>query len=169
MPQDEDHALQPLSPYGITKLCTEKYLYFYQSTWGIDFVALRYGNVYGPRQNPHGEAGVVAIFCERMLDGKQPIVNGDGLQTRDYVHVSDVVSANIAALEKGVSGIFNVGTSIETTVVTLFETLRDELAPHMPVEHGPGKPGRTGVVQYYLLWQLPRRWTGLLLLLFATD
>lgn len=150
VPQDEDHALQPLSPYGITKLCSEKYLYFYQNTWGIDFVALRYGNVYGPRQNPHGEAGVVAIFCERMLDGLQPIVNGDGQQTRDYVHVSDVVAANIAALEKGISGIFNVGTSVETSVVTLFETLRDELAPELPVKHGDGKPGeqRRSVLSY---------------------
>ncbi|MDE2995340.1 MAG: NAD-dependent epimerase/dehydratase family protein [Bacteroidota bacterium] len=140
-PQPEEHPLQPLSPYGITKLCSEKYLFFYEHVHGISFVALRYGNVYGPRQNPHGEAGVVAIFCERMLDGKQPIVNGDGLQTRDYVHVKDVVRANMSAIEYHESGIFNVGTAVETDVVTLFEVLRDELAPDMPVEHGPGKAG----------------------------
>jgi len=150
VPQTEDHALQPLSPYGITKLCSEKYLFFYEDTHGIEYVALRYGNVYGPRQNPHGEAGVVAIFCERMLDGKQPVVNGDGKQTRDYVHVRDVVAANIAVLNHQGSGIFNVGTSVETDVVTLFEILRDELAPHMPTEHGPGKPGeqRRSVLSY---------------------
>ena len=149
-PQDENHPLQPLSPYGITKLCSEKYLYFYEDTHGIEFVALRYGNVYGPRQNPHGEAGVVAIFCERMLDGKQPVVNGDGRQTRDYVNVADVVRANMLALQYEGSGIFNVGTGVETDVVTLFEVLRDELAPEMPTEHGPGKPGeqRRSVLSY---------------------
>lgn len=150
IPQTEEHALQPLSPYGITKLCSEKYLFFYESTYGIEYVALRYGNVYGPRQNPHGEAGVVAIFCERMLDGRQPVVNGDGKQTRDYVHVKDVVAANLSALGHQGSGVFNVGTSIETDVVTLFEHLRDELAPAMPTEHGPGKPGeqRRSVLSY---------------------
>ncbi|MGA0255221.1 MAG: NAD-dependent epimerase/dehydratase family protein [Rhodothermales bacterium] len=150
IPQTEEHALQPLSPYGITKLCSEKYLFFYESTYGIEYVALRYGNVYGPRQNPHGEAGVVAIFCERMLDGRQPVVNGDGKQTRDYVHVKDVVAANLSAFGHQGSGVFNVGTSIETDVVTLFEHLRDELAPAMPTEHGPGKPGeqRRSVLSY---------------------
>lgn len=150
IPQTEEHALQPLSPYGITKLCSEKYLFFYESTYGIEYVALRYGNVYGPRQNPYGEAGVVAIFCERMLDGRQPVVNGDGKQTRDYVHVKDVVAANLSALGHQGSGVFNVGTSIETDVVTLFEHLRDELAPAMPTEHGPGKPGeqRRSVLSY---------------------
>ncbi len=149
-PQTEAHPLQPLSPYGITKLCSEKYLFFYEDTHGIEYVALRYGNVYGPRQNPHGEAGVVAIFCERMLDGKQPVINGDGRQTRDYVHVRDVVAANLAALSLEESGVFNVGTSIETDVVMLFETLRDELAPNMPTEYGPGKPGeqRRSVLSY---------------------
>lgn len=140
-PQTEDHPLQPLSPYGITKLSSEKYLFFYEDTHGIEFVALRYGNVYGPRQNPHGEAGVVAIFCERMLAGQQPIVNGDGKQTRDYVHVQDVVAANMKALAYKGSGIFNVGTGVETDVVQLFEILRDELAPDMKVVHGPGKAG----------------------------
>jgi len=150
IPQTEEHALQPLSPYGITKLCSEKYLFFYEFTYGIEYVALRYGNVYGPRQNPYGEAGVVAIFCERMLDGRQPVVNGDGKQTRDYVHVKDVVAANLSALGHQGSGVFNVGTSIETDVVTLFEHLRDELAPAMPTEHGPGKPGeqRRSVLSY---------------------
>jgi len=141
VPQDEQHSLNPLSPYGITKLCTEKYLFFYEQTHGIEWVALRYGNVYGPRQNPHGEAGVVAIFAERMLAGQQPVINGDGLQTRDYVYVRDVVDANLKALNHAGSGIFNVGTSVETDVNTLFRVIRDALAPDMPEEHGPGKPG----------------------------
>ena len=141
VPQDETHTLQPLSPYGITKLCSEKYLHFYKSSYGIDYVALRYGNVYGPRQNPHGEAGVVAIFSDRMLDGKQPSIYGDGLQTRDYVFVADVVNANMLALDFGGSDIFNVGTGVETNVIQLFRTLRDVLAPDMNEVHAPGKPG----------------------------
>ena len=141
VPQDENHTLQPLSPYGITKLCSEKYLHFYKVTYGIDYVALRYGNVYGPRQNPHGEAGVVAIFSERMLDGKQASINGDGLQTRDYVFVSDVVEANMKALAFSGSDIFNVGTGVETNVVQLFRTLRDVLAPEMEEVFAPGQPG----------------------------
>ncbi len=151
-PQDELHPLRPLSPYGITKLCTEKYLFYYKEQYGIKYVALRYANVYGPRQNPHGEAGVVAIFTERMLQGKQPFINGDGLQTRDYVFVGDVVRANLAALEYDASGIFNVGTGIETNVVELFRTIRDLIDPSIPEEHAPGKPGeqRRSVLGYDL-------------------
>lgn len=141
VPQDESHTLQPLSPYGITKLCSEKYLHFYKESYGIEYVALRYGNVYGPRQNPHGEAGVVAIFCERMLDSKQPTIYGDGLQTRDYVFVTDVVAANLKALEFSGSDIFNVGTGVETNVVELFRTLRDAIAPAMTEQYAAGKAG----------------------------
>ena len=140
-PQDEDHPVRPLSPYGITKLCTEKYLYFYQQQHGIDYVALRYANVYGPRQNPHGEAGVVAIFTQRMLKGDQPIINGDGKQTRDYVFVGDVVQANLAALGYDASGVFNVGTGTETNVNELFHTIRDLTGADIPEEHGEAKPG----------------------------
>lgn len=140
-PQDEAHPVRPLSPYGITKLCTEKYLYFYEQQYGIDYVALRYANVYGPRQNPHGEAGVVAIFTQRMLGGGQPVINGDGKQTRDYVYVGDVVRANLAALDYEGSGIFNVGTGIETNVNQLFRTIRTLTGADIPEEHGPAKPG----------------------------
>lgn len=140
-PQDEDHPVRPLSPYGITKLCTEKYLYFYQQQYGIDYVALRYANVYGPRQNPHGEAGVVAIFTQRMLKGEQPIINGDGMQTRDYVFVGDVVQANLAALKYDGSGVFNVGTGVETNVNELFLTIRELTGADIPEEHGEAKPG----------------------------
>ncbi len=140
-PQDEDHALRPLSPYGITKLTTEKYLFFYEQQYGIQHVVLRYANVYGPRQNPYGEAGVVAIFTERMLEGKQPVIYGDGEQTRDYVFVEDVVQANVLALDHAGSGIFNVGTSRETSVNELFRLIRDQIDESIPEEHAEGKPG----------------------------
>ncbi|MBO6577344.1 MAG: NAD-dependent epimerase/dehydratase family protein [Rhodothermales bacterium] len=149
-PQDEAHPLNPLSPYGIAKLSSEKYLYFYEQEYGISWVALRYGNVYGPRQNPHGEAGVVAIFCERLLQDKPTVINGDGKQTRDYVFVRDVVAANMAAMEHEGSGVFNVGTGVETDVNELFRTLRDLVDPAIPENHGPAKPGeqRRSVLSY---------------------
>lgn len=150
VPQDEEHALRPLSPYGITKLTTEKYLFFYEKQYDISHVILRYANVYGPRQNPYGEAGVVAIFAERMLDGKQPIIYGDGEQTRDYVFVKDVVRANTAALDYAGSGIFNVGTSRETSVNDLFRLIRDNIDESIPEEHGQAKPGeqRRSILSY---------------------
>lgn len=155
-PQNEDHPLQPVSPYGITKLCSEKYLYYYQQSYGISYVALRYANVYGPRQNPHGEAGVVAIFTQKMLEGKQPFINGDGLQTRDYVYVGDVVRANVCALSYDHSGIFNVGTRIETNVNTLFRTIRSMTSLEIPEVHAAGQPGeqRRSVLDYKLSLQV---------------
>ncbi len=149
-PQDEAHPLRPLSPYGITKLCTERYLYYYEQEFGIPSVVLRYANVYGPRQNPHGEAGVVAIFCERLLDGKQPVIYGDGAQTRDYVYVGDVVRANLRALEYAASGTFNVGTSIETNVNELFRAIRDRIDDSVEEVHEKGRPGeqRRSVLDY---------------------
>ncbi|NNF03158.1 MAG: NAD-dependent epimerase/dehydratase family protein [Rhodothermales bacterium] len=141
VPQDEHHSLKPLSPYGIAKLASEKYLYFYFDSYGIESVSLRYGNVYGPRQNPHGEAGVVAIFAQKMLGGGEPVINGDGEQTRDYVHVADVVRANMAALDVDGYDVVNIGTGRETSVNDLFRILRDELAPELEERHGPGKPG----------------------------
>lgn len=156
VPQDENHALRPLSPYGITKLVTEKYLYFYEQQYGIRYVALRYANVYGPRQNPHGEAGVVAIFTQRMLRHQQAFVNGDGLQTRDYVFVRDVVRANLAALAyDGPSGVFNVGTGVETDVVTLFREINALTGGHTQELHGPAAAGeqRRSVLSYALTQQ----------------
>lgn len=140
-PQDEAHPLNPLSPYGITKLCSEKYLHFYHHAYGITWTALRYGNVYGPRQNPHGEAGVVAIFAQRLLAGLPTVVNGDGLQTRDYVHVQDVVTANLAALSTRCVGTINIGTGVETNVNQLFRVVRDTLSPESEEHHGPAKAG----------------------------
>ncbi|MGA7304203.1 MAG: NAD-dependent epimerase/dehydratase family protein [Rhodothermales bacterium] len=140
-PQDEQHPARPLSPYGITKLATEKYLFFYKQTYGVDYVALRYGNVFGPRQNPHGEAGVVAIFTERMLRSEPVWINGSGRQTRDYVFVGDVVRANMAALSYSGSGIFNVGTGIETDVNYLFRAIRSLTNADVEEQHADAKPG----------------------------
>ncbi len=140
-PQDEDHPRNPMSPYGITKLVSEHYLRFYADVHGIKYVNLRYGNVYGPRQNAHGEAGVVAIFTERMLRGQDCFINGDGLQTRDYVHVDDVVQANILALDYDKNDTFNVGTATETNVVELFQHLRDHCGSDTPQTHAEAKPG----------------------------
>ena len=123
-PADENHPTKPLSPYGITKLTCEKYLYYYHKTYGLNYVSLRYSNVYGPRQDPYGEAGVVAIFSQKMLAGDQPIINGSGEQTRDYVFVEDVARANILTLERDVFGEFNIGTGIETTVNSLFKEIK---------------------------------------------
>ncbi|MBN2001592.1 NAD-dependent epimerase/dehydratase family protein [candidate division KSB1 bacterium] len=140
-PADEQHNTQPLSPYGITKLIGEKYLYFYKQNGGPDYVALRYANVFGPRQNPHGEAGVVAIFSKMLLSGDQPVINGTGEQTRDFVYVKDVVQANVLALEYPSSDIFNVGTGIETNVNQIYRAINQLTGANKPEKHGPGKEG----------------------------
>lgn len=140
-PADEEHPTRPLSPYGISKLSTEKYLFFYKETYGTQFVVLRYANVYGPRQNPHGEAGVVAIFAAKLLKGEQAVINGDGKQTRDYTYVGDVVRANVLALHAKHSDTFNVGTGVETDVNVLFRKLAEVLNPSAPENHGPAKSG----------------------------
>jgi len=140
-PADEEHPTRPISPYGVAKLTTEHYLYYYQAVHGIEWIALRYANVFGPRQNPEGEAGVVAIFTTKMLKGAQPIINGEGTQTRDYVFVGDVVQANVLALQRAGSGIFNVGTGIETDVNTLFRRLRSYTGSLCEEKHGEAKKG----------------------------
>jgi len=117
-PADESHPLAPISPYGVAKLATEHYLYYYYQAYGLEYIALRYANIYGPRQDPHGEAGVVAIFSNMMLAGKAPVINGDGLQTRDYVYVGDVVKVSLAAVRSDFVGPVNIGTGRETDVVT---------------------------------------------------
>lgn len=122
-PANEQHRTDPLSPYGIAKLTIEKYLQFYAATYGIPFVALRYGNVYGPRQNALGEAGVIAIFAGKLLQRTAPTIYGDGKQTRDYIYIDDVVACNMRALDPGVRGIFNVGTGKETDVNTIAREL----------------------------------------------
>ena len=109
--------------------------------YGINHVILRYANVYGPRQNPHGEAGVVAIFCSKMLNGEQPVINGDGKQTRDYTFVGDVVQANLLALSYNGSAIYNIGTGVESNVNKLFFELRSHLHPKCLEQHAPPKAG----------------------------
>jgi UDP-glucose 4-epimerase len=140
-PAPEGHATQPLSPYGISKLAGETYLAYYQRANGLLHVCLRFSNVYGPRQDPEGEAGVVAIFTRKMLAGEQPVINGNGRQTRDFVYVEDVVEANLLAMGKDVQGVFNVGTGTETTINELFRLLADVAKPGCKEIHGPAKKG----------------------------
>jgi len=140
-PAPEDHRERPVSPYGVSKLAGERYLYYFHTQHDLDVTCLRYANVYGERQNPHGEAGVVAIFLSRLIAGHAPTINGDGLQTRDYIHVSDIVQANLGVV--GLEGFhtFNVGTGIETSVVDLYQGLRKAVGSELDASHGPAKPG----------------------------
>lgn len=140
-PAPEDHPARPVSPYGVSKLAAERYLFYFHTQYGLDATCLRFANVYGERQNPHGEAGVVAIFLKRLLQGERARINGDGLQTRDYIHVSDVVTANLAALGRPGFKIYNVGTGLETDVVTLYREIAACLGDSRAAEHGPAAPG----------------------------
>lgn len=140
-PATEEHPAQPLSPYGVAKLGVERYLYFYHAQYGLHATCLRYANVYGPRQNPHGEAGVVAIFLHRLLAGEPCIINGDGMQTRDYVYVQDVVAANLAVVGLPGFHVYNVGTGKETSVLALYQMLAKAVGSTKPPIHGPEKPG----------------------------
>ena len=140
-PAGEEEPLRPVSPYGVAKATGELYLHYYRVVHGLGSVALRYGNVYGPRQDPFGEAGVVAIFTEKLLSGGQPLINGDGMQTRDYVYVGDVVEANVSALHPKASGSFNIGTGVEKNVNELFWSLVKITGRSVKEIHGPAKPG----------------------------
>lgn len=140
-PFNEEMMPAPLSPYGVSKRSAELYLGFYHAQYGIPFVALRYANVYGPRQNPHGEAGVVSIFSKKILERMQPVINGDGLQTRDYVFVEDVAAANVLALNTPEIGAFNIGTSIETDVNSIFELVNKNFGADWKQAHGPVREG----------------------------
>ena len=140
-PAPESHATRPLSPYGISKLAGEYYLAYYQRVSGIQYVSLRFSNVYGPRQDPYGEAGVVAIFTQKMLAGEQPIINGNGRQTRDFIYVDDVVEAQMAVLGRDIQGIYNVGTAHETSVNELFGKLVGLTKSGCKQLYGPSKKG----------------------------
>jgi UDP-glucose 4-epimerase len=141
LPTPEAAPTKPLSPYGASKLSGEAYISTWSRLHGLPNVVLRLGNVYGPRQNPHGEAGVVAIFSERLLAGKRPTVYGDGEQTRDYVHVSDVARAFVLAAEQGEPGTFNVGTGVETSVKALLETLQRAAGTSLEPDLAPARAG----------------------------
>jgi UDP-glucose 4-epimerase len=140
-PADENHPTKPVSPYGITKLTIEKYLFFYKNEYGLNYTILRYANVYGPRQNPLGEAGVVAIFTNKLIKNENPIINGNGNQTRDYVFIEDVVKANIINLNNNSSDIYNVGTGIEISVNEIFSKLNKISGGIAEEKHGPAAKG----------------------------
>ena len=141
IPTPEGHLENPESPYGITKLTVEKYLWFYKKAYGLDYLSLRLANVYGPCQNSKGEAGVVAIFADKMLSGSQPIINGSGCQTRDFVYVKDVVESALLAMKKEKSGIYNIGTAKETSINEIFRKIKELTGSNCQEIHGPEKPG----------------------------
>jgi UDP-glucose 4-epimerase len=141
MPVDETSPQRPVSPYGITKMVTEHYLRFFQSDHGLDYTALRYGNVYGPRQDPNGEAGVIAIFLGKFLQRQGVRIDWDGEQTRDYVNVGDIVRANVAALTKGAGEIYVIGTGKKTSVNEIYRAMVEVTGFEAPVTHAPRRPG----------------------------
>lgn len=138
---EEYQPLKPISPYGVAKLASENYLYYYYKAYQLPYIALRYANVYGPRQDPNGEAGVVAIFTQKLLNQEKVIINGDGKQTRDYVYIKDVVETNILSLKCEYTGPINIGTGLETDVNTIFRLLANSLNSQIKEDHGPSKIG----------------------------
>ena len=141
IPAPEDHPVAPEAPYGLSKFCAEQYCELFTRLHGLSTVSLRYGNVYGPRQDPLGEAGVVAIFCGRLLEGERPTIFGDGRQTRDYVYVGDVVDANLKAAESQTAGAVNIGRGAEVTVLAIVDALRAHSNGAFEPEHAPERPG----------------------------
>lgn len=140
-PTPETESERPFSPYGIAKMAGERYLHFYKKEYGLDYTILRYANVYGPRQNPHGEAGVVAIFTEGMLKDQPLTINGDGKYIRDYVFVEDVANANMLAMDNGRAIAYNIGTGAAVDVNELFELTKKVNRYEKDAEHGPERPG----------------------------
>jgi UDP-glucose 4-epimerase len=144
LPCDEEHPINPICPYGASKHTVEHYLYMYHVNYGLNYTVLRYPNVYGPRQDPHGEAGVVAIFTGKMLKGEQCVIHGDGENTRDYVYVGDCARGNLLALTvEHKSGIYNLGSGIPSSVNQIFQTLKKITGYQLPEMHGPAKLGET--------------------------
>jgi UDP-glucose 4-epimerase len=148
LPMDENTPQRPESPYGITKMVSEHYLRFYKAQHSLDFTALRYGNVYGPRQDPNGEAGVIAIFIGKFLAAQGVRIDWDGDQTRDYVYAKDVARANVIALEKGSGTCYCIGTNKRTSVNQIFETLCDISGMKPPVSQGAKRPGDARDAQF---------------------
>ena len=141
LPCDEAHPVNPLSFYGASKYAVEKYLYVYRLEHGLDYTALRLGNVYGPRQDPTGEAGVVAIFAQAMLEGRPITIFGTGEQERDFVYVRDVVEASVAALDKGGGESYNIATGTGTSINRIYELLKEGAGYAGEASHGPARPG----------------------------
>jgi UDP-glucose 4-epimerase len=148
LPAPEDHPVAPESPYGLSKFCAENYCALFTRLHGLSTVSLRYGNVYGPRQDPLGEAGVIAIFCGKLLEGGRPTIFGDGSQTRDYVYVGDVVDVNLRAVDSDLTGAFNVGRGVQTSVLDIVEALAAQSSNGFEADHAPA---RTGEVQHIAL------------------
>jgi len=148
IPAPEDHPVAPEAPYGLSKFCAENYCALFTRLHGLSTISLRYGNVYGPRQDPLGEAGVIAIFCGKLLDGGRPTIFGDGNQTRDYVFVGDVVDANLRAAESDRTGSYNVGRGVQTSVLDIVEALAEHSSNGFEADHAPA---RTGEVQHIAL------------------
>ena len=140
-PFTEQMKEEPLSPYGVSKRSGELYLNYFHEQYDIPYIALRYANVYGPRQNPHGESGVIAIFSEMISEGRKPVINGDGSHTRDYVFVTDVAQANLKALESDFVGPINIGTSKEISTNQVFRQVVAEFEVDLEEKHGPERPG----------------------------
>jgi UDP-glucose 4-epimerase len=144
LPCDETHPVNPICPYGASKHTVEHYLNIYQVNYGLPYIVLRYANVYGPRQNPHGEAGVVAIFTGQMLSDEQVVINGDGDQQRDYVHVHDCARANLYTTRENVeTGIYNIGCGIGTSVNEIYSLLKKITGYSHDAVHAPAKLGET--------------------------
>jgi UDP-glucose 4-epimerase len=158
LPATEDHPVNPESPYGTSKHTVEHYLYLWKLLHGLDYTVLRYPNVYGPRQNPHGEAGVNAIFIGLMLEGKRPRIFGDGTAVRDYLFVTDVVDANVRALTQGSGEMFNLGTGVGTSVNDIVRELQDILDFREGAIHDAPRPGE--VQRIYLDASRARRVLG---------
>lgn len=143
LPCDENHPVNPICQYGVTKHIVEHYLYLYKRNYGLDYTVLRYPNVYGPRQDPYGEAGVVAIFTGQMLRGEGVLINGSGEQTRDFVYVKDCAWANVLALENGSGQVYNLGTGVETSVNQIFALLKEIIGYPREPRRGPAMVGET--------------------------
>jgi UDP-glucose 4-epimerase len=141
VPADEDNPINPICQYGVSKHTVEHYLHLYWHLYGLKYTVLRYGNVYGPRQNPKGEAGVVAIFIGQLLNGIQPVIFGKGDKIRDYVYIDDIVKANLIAIERGDNRIYNIGTGVPTTDQQVYDTIANAIDSKMKPTYEDVRPG----------------------------
>jgi UDP-glucose 4-epimerase len=135
-PATEEHTISPISPYGITKSTIENYIFFYRKFYGLNYVILRYSNAYGERQGSKGDAGVISIFCQHILNNKRPVIYGSGLNTRDFIYVKDIVSANLSALQYKGNDVFNISSCKETSIKSLAEQMKSYLNPKVEFMHG---------------------------------